>query len=261
MGAFALPGLATQPVSGAGNDLTAYQRSLTNNTGVAGQGLLQQGTDQVKQALGYWGPILSGNRAEMTAALAPEINTINSGYDQQKSQLDQFAPRGGGRANLMQQLPFQQTRDISTLFSNLRPQAAQQVAGIGESQQGLGSNLLQSALQAILQKMGINVTESGQNKALAGQLGSAAMGGASAGLSASMGSDYRIKENIRRVGQIGPLNVYSYNFIGSKKRELGFIAQEVHEVFPHAVIVGDRSNPWKVRYDLAIASALRSEHV
>lgn len=180
MGNFALPSLTTQPVSGGNNDLTQYQRSLTNNIGTAGQNLLTQGTGQVGQALSYWGPILSGNRAEMSAALAPEINTINSGYNQQRQQLDTFAPRGGGRANLMQQLPFNQTRDISTLFSGLRPQAANAVAGIGENQQSTGSNMLAQAVQAVLQKMGLNVQQSGQAMAL---------GGALAGPFATLGSN------------------------------------------------------------------------
>lgn len=176
MGGFSLPSLTTQPISAAGNDLTAYQRSLTNNVGTAGQSLLTQGTGQVGQALNYWSPILSGNRAEMTAALAPEINTINSGYNQQKSQLDMFAPRGGGRANMLQQLPFNQTRDISNLFAGIRPQAANAVTGIGQSQQQTGSNLFSQALQAVLAKLGQNVTQGGQAMGLAGQLGGASIG-------------------------------------------------------------------------------------
>ena len=50
-------------------------------------------------------------------------------------------------------------------------------------------------------------------------------------------SDKRAKENLELVGDLaGKLGVYSYNYKGSEKREVGLLAQEVEQVVPDAVI-------------------------
>lgn len=49
-------------------------------------------------------------------------------------------------------------------------------------------------------------------------------------------SDERLKENIKEVGQLeNGLPIYSYNFKGSPKTEIGLIAQEVEQVKPETV--------------------------
>ena len=50
-------------------------------------------------------------------------------------------------------------------------------------------------------------------------------------------SDKRAKENLELVGDLaGKLGVYSHNYKGSEKREVGLLAQEVEQVVPDAVI-------------------------
>ncbi len=56
-------------------------------------------------------------------------------------------------------------------------------------------------------------------------------------------SDERLKENIEPLGS----GLYVYNFIGSPRREVGFLAQEVKRVLPSAVS-RDRSGYYKVDY-------------
>lgn len=53
-------------------------------------------------------------------------------------------------------------------------------------------------------------------------------------------SDARVKQNIRKVDDVkpgfGPLSVYEYNYVGELKRRRGFIAQEVAQHLPEAVV-------------------------
>ncbi len=89
----------------------------------------------------YYSSILSGNSADVAGALAPQITQLNSGFDQARRQVDQFAPMGGGRSSTMANAPFQQASAITNLISNARAQAAQGLAGIGSAEGGLGANL------------------------------------------------------------------------------------------------------------------------
>jgi hypothetical protein len=112
------------------------------------QNFLQQGSQTFQPSIDYWTKILSGDRSEITGAVAPEIGRISTGYDQAAKTAGQFAPMGGGRSSLMAELPFRKAQDISTLISGLRPQAAQQLSGIAAqlSQLGLDAEQIIAAL-------------------------------------------------------------------------------------------------------------------
>jgi hypothetical protein len=49
-------------------------------------------------------------------------------------------------------------------------------------------------------------------------------------------SDERAKEDIRQVGQVGPLGVHEYRYRGAGERMCGLLAQEVERVLPAAVV-------------------------
>lgn len=62
-----------------------------------------------------------------------------------------------------------------------------------------------------------------------------------AGIATAIGSmfasDRRIKENIRHIGKTNEgHNLYSFNYIGNPKHEIGVMAQEIEEVIPEAVV-------------------------
>jgi len=59
-------------------------------------------------------------------------------------------------------------------------------------------------------------------------------------------SDRRAKTNIRQIGKVGPLPLYSYRYRGQSKQQIGFMAQEVGDVLPHAV--GRLGKFWGVDY-------------
>ena len=57
-------------------------------------------------------------------------------------------------------------------------------------------------------------------------------------------SDIRLKENVKQIGQShSGINIYSFNFKGTKDQYEGVLAHEV----PHASMV-DASGYWKVDY-------------
>lgn len=80
-------------------------------------------------------------------------------------------------------------------------------------------------------------------------------------------SDQRLKENIRTT-QFGlealkAIKVYDYNFKADPKKSLstGVLAQELHKVYPQAVMVGDanvKSKPWQVDYSKLVPVLVRS---
>lgn len=140
------------------NLMNMQSNSLQN--GINWAGMLQptvsdmynRGVDTFNSGIGagapaanYWSSILAGG-PEMTAALSPEIQRINAGYTQAARQASQFAPSGGGRAALMSSLPFQAARDTSNLYSTIRPQAAQSLAGYGLNLANIGSNTIGQGL-------------------------------------------------------------------------------------------------------------------
>lgn len=90
-------------------------------------------------AFDYWSRLLSGDRSEMTSVLAPEIGRIGEGYTQARREVGQFAPRGGGRASTLGEIPFQRARDVSTLFSTMRPLAAQSLGQLAGEAGRLGT--------------------------------------------------------------------------------------------------------------------------
>jgi hypothetical protein len=78
---------------------------------------------------------------------------------------------------------------------------------------------------------------------------------AGTGVSYNTTSDKRLKENMMLskfgLSTIMKINVYDYNFIGSARKETGFIAQELQKEFPQAVSIGGddpKKNPWTVDY-------------
>jgi hypothetical protein len=66
-----------------------------------------------------------------------------------------------------------------------------------------------------------------------------------------MPSDRRAKEDIRRIGTAdNGLPIYVYRYKGQRTHQIGFMADEVREVRPEAVVnVGGLDH---VRYDLAV---------
>ncbi|HYT08982.1 MAG TPA: hypothetical protein VEL77_15160 [Rugosimonospora sp.] len=175
--------VATQPVSG--DSLTQFFRSLTNLTGTTGENLLNQGGATTAMGLGgvgqgfqtmqpsvdFYTKLLSGDPKTMTEALAPTSALIGQQFQRAGQGADANLPMGGYRSQVMSELPFAQAGMVGNAVLGLQPAAAQGlgqlgglqgqlglgVAGIGSQQTGQGLASLESAIQAALEKMGINI--------------------------------------------------------------------------------------------------------
>jgi hypothetical protein len=125
------------------NDLTAQKTGLQT-----GQNLIGMGTGAVQQPINYWSSILSGNRGLATSALAPEISQIGQGYAQAGRTSAALMPRGGPSAQVLGDMPYQQQRDVSTLFQQARPAAASALGNLGSGILGQGANALYASTAA-----------------------------------------------------------------------------------------------------------------
>lgn len=172
----------------------------TFGKGVSGVGTAQDTLGSAVSSLdpvaAYWKSILEGGPAA-TAAVAPYASMVGQQYAGAANASRSLLPQGGYSSTFQASLPFAQARDVGNNLLTLQPKAAQGIQDVatakgalggiqgnlaqiltqgGIGQEGVGSNMLQTVINAILQKMGINVTESGQNKNLASSLASTAGG-------------------------------------------------------------------------------------
>jgi hypothetical protein len=122
------------------------QLDRANQSGERGaamsQNLFDLGQPATQQPLNYWSSILTGDRSKMTSAMGPEISRIGEGYREAAKTSAALNPRGGPTPDFSTQAPYNQQRDVSTMFQQARPQAAGQLAGTG-------SNLLSNAINAL----------------------------------------------------------------------------------------------------------------
>lgn len=118
-------------------DAQAQQQGLDTS-----KNLIGMGTQATQPVLNYWSSILSGNRGQVTSAMAPEISRIASGYKAATDTSTALMPRGGPRADILADMPYRQQRDVSTLLQTARPQAAAQLGGMGMSLLSGGVNSL-----------------------------------------------------------------------------------------------------------------------
>jgi hypothetical protein len=49
-------------------------------------------------------------------------------------------------------------------------------------------------------------------------------------------SDRRVKKDIERIDKIGPFPVYKFKYLWDEEEQIGFMAQDVEEIYPEAVI-------------------------
>lgn len=222
---------------------TGVLGSLTDSSGLAGFGqnitdilndpslqpLRQQRADAISTALGASGMLNSGTRANAIGNdLTDFATSIESLLNQRQSGLANMGVgAAGGLAGFGQ--------NTASNISNLMGQIGQsQASGVLSQQQAKASG--------INQLLGLG------GSALGGALlgGSGMLGSLGAGSGAALGllfSDSRLKENIKKTGNVGPLNVYHWDWrpevevaLGVRPQmDKGFLAEEVEAVFPQFV--------------------------
>ena len=132
--------------------------------------------------------ILSGDRSKILATEAPEISSLLSSYDAQRKAQGELQPRGGGRSAYLNEQPYKEAGDVNKLIERARPEAAKNLTQtseaqsyLGQAEQGLALSDVQSSLQFLLGKAGIQL----DSAKLQGEQG-AAMGQAAGSTAAQL---------------------------------------------------------------------------
>jgi hypothetical protein len=90
----------------------------------------------------------------------------------------------------------------------------------------------QGGLSSVLSGVGSLVTSIGGG---AGSALSGLKGGEAASIIAML-SERSSKENIEKIGTLGRLNVYKFNYKGENEQRKGFIVDEVEKIYPDCII-------------------------
>ena len=248
-------GLSTAQLQGAlGQQLYGMGSGAGQNIAALGQQIYGQGM----------------GTAQQQAALAQQLYNQGLGSSQQLSNLGQ-QQFGQGLA------AAQQNAALGAGLYGMGSQTAQGLANLGVGAQSAG---LQGAQAQMAAGQAAQQTEQAGLQALYNQflqkqsypfqvdqflaniaMGTGALSGSTTTTNQAMGgfSDKRLKENIKPVGKtFDGQTIYSYNFKGDPKTEIGLIAQEVEKHHPEAV--GLAGGYRTVRYDKATEDAADRGH-
>lgn len=257
----------------------AATRAADFQSGAAEQGIDVQ-NEQFQRILGLLGPSAEGGdlarqqQLALLGLLGPEAQQAAQNQFQESPGQQFIRERqqraltrnqaaigglGGGniRTALQEQAAGFAAQDFGNQFNRLGGLAGQgQQAGIALGQFGQASaanigNLLTN--RGAAQASGTL----GRGEARAGLIGdfaSGIIGGINPGAGTFFGfSDSKLKDNIKRIGKIGCLNVYEWTWKTTGLDDVGFIAEEVKEHFPD--IVEEHNGFLRVNYDQAIQRA------
>ena len=120
----------------------------------------------------YWTNVLKGGPAAMEA-IAPEVGAIQGQTNNLMRSVGQFAPRGGGRAATMGELPFEKSKQITNLMSMARREAAAALPQVAQIMTQIGAgrgDLAETQIQLSDMQRRIGATEADIGIA-AGRLG------------------------------------------------------------------------------------------
>lgn len=116
----------------------------------AGNATTAQGLEDLGTSGAYWKKLISGDRATMQQAVAPETNAVLGQADAAKrEQASMGTARGGGTAGANQQVQDESMAKIDNLLFGARPQAAHEEAAIGGKEADIGQSELSAALRAL----------------------------------------------------------------------------------------------------------------
>lgn len=198
---------------------------------------------------------------------ADQLMGIDSSYnDQLLLQMQEQASQNAWQQNTIQNRNFAASgmSGQSGVLNALKSQnATSNQANMYQAyQNALGSNmdrglgLLGQAAQFDLAKGEAQASAYGQNITNKNNFNAAKAGNAWSAIggigSALIMSDKRVKENLKKVGRVKTksgkkVNIYKYNYKGSKKTNVGVVAQEIQKSHPKAV-VKNKNGIMKVNY-------------
>lgn len=127
----------------------AKGREIAGGLEAPASNLLSLATRSYSPVADHFSRLLSGNRASTMEALSPEVQRINSGYQQTQQNASNLMPRGGGRSAFFSQLPFERNRDITNLLSTSRGRGAEGLLNTGNAAASTSRGLYATILDAL----------------------------------------------------------------------------------------------------------------
>lgn len=130
-----------------GGGQTSQQKQLTGaQTDIAKFGLseakknLPKAGDALSSVGNFFQALMSGDRNAIMNVLAPEVDTLTSQYDTGRKTAEEFAPRGGGRAAALEELPFRKAGEINKLVQGAQDRGAAGLTSVASlfGQLGIG---------------------------------------------------------------------------------------------------------------------------
>ena len=160
----------TQCPTSQEKDLEQQQTKAAKFGLSSAEGTLPAATSAISAPLDFFKALASGDRNTIMGALSPEISTLTSQYDTGRASAEEFAPRGGGRAAALEELPFQKAGAIENLVQGAQMTGVQGEANIGAMLANLGLGELGT---------GTNTAATAVSEMQGGQNASAAAGASS----------------------------------------------------------------------------------
>lgn len=152
-----------------GNQL-AGQQNLSNVFNYAlptGTAQESQGSQDLSTSSNYWKSILSGNRANVTQAVAPETNAVRSASDASaRQQAAEGTARGGGTNATNQQRQTTAQSKVDDAIFAARPKAAEEEQKVAGTELSNAQNLLGLGTQAEEFNTQLSETSRGQSYAI-----------------------------------------------------------------------------------------------
>lgn len=127
------------------NTLAGYGglRDIFNFATPTGKAEFGAGQEDLGKASDYWTKLLSGDRATMEQAVAPETNAVLSQADAAKrEQASMGTSRGGGTAGANQRIQDESMAKVDNLLFGARPAAA-------KAEESIGGTELSAAMRAL----------------------------------------------------------------------------------------------------------------
>lgn len=126
----------------------AAQQGLTKQAGklnTMGDRLLGQGTNDLERVAQYWRPLLSGDRAQVQQAIAPDVASVTDVYRGAERSLDRSPVRGAQKDQQAGELRRQKAGQISLMPMQQRNNAAGALGALGENYFSTGANAIGQA--------------------------------------------------------------------------------------------------------------------
>ena len=162
-----LPGPGAQNPNTPGTSSSSNLQFESNALGTTGTSTTGAGVNLQSQPLNYWQQLLKApTLTSLTQQQGPAISSVIGQYSTGKKALAN-APRGGGTTETAAELPFQESGAITGLLENqlqtdltqLQPEAAQAISGIGQALSSLGLSELGISSQDLQALVSANLTQ------------------------------------------------------------------------------------------------------